>query len=104
MAVYDETNDKILLHGGLDHKGILCNGITKISINNMSKEYVYWLEGPAGRYLHSGIFINEVLIIYGGKNASNTFGELWKFNTSNEQWSKLAGNVRHTVNLSLVCI
>lgn len=94
MAVHDETNKKLLLHGGKDHEGILCNGITKINTYNMSKEYVYWLEGPSGRYLHSGIFINEVLIIYGGRNSNETFGELWEFNTNNEQWLQLAGNVR----------
>ena len=85
----------MLLHGGIDQQGMLCEGITKINTYNMSKEYVYWLEGPSGRYLHSGIFLNEDLIIYGGRNADEIFGELWKFNTNNEQWSELSGNVRH---------
>ena len=85
----------MLLHGGIDQQGMLCEGIIKINTYNMSKEYVYWLEGPSGRYLHSGIFLNEDLIIYGGRNADEIFGELWKFNTNNEQWSELSGNVRH---------
>lgn len=85
----------MLLHGGTDHQGNLCSGITKINTKNMSKEYVYWLEGPSGRYLHSGIFINDTLMIYGGKNANETFGELWEFYTINERWSKLTGNVRY---------
>lgn len=95
MALYDENRERILLYGGIDQQGILCNGITKVNIYNMSKEYVYWLEGPSGRYLHSGIFVNEVLLIYGGRNSNETFGELWKFNTNNEQWLKLAENVRY---------
>ena len=94
VVVYDETREKLLLHGGIDQQGILCNGITKINAYNMSKEYIYWLEGPSGRYLHSGVFVNDVLIIYGGRNANETFGELWKFNTNNEQWLELTGNVR----------
>lgn len=94
MTVYDETTEMMLLHGGRDHQGILCNGIVKINTFSMNKEYVYWLEEPSGRYLHSGIFTHENLIIYGGRNANETFGELWRFNTNDEQWSKLTGNVR----------
>lgn len=105
MAVYDESRENMLIHGGIDHQGILCDGIAKINTCNMNKQYIYWLEGPSGRYLHSGISINGSFVIYGGRNANGTFGELWKFNTDDEQWLKLTGNVRnyykHISNMAL---
>ena len=94
VAVHDKIRSNILLHGGVDHLGVLCNGITKINTDNMNKEYIHWLEGPSGRYLHSGIFTADALMIYGGRNTNETFGGLWKFSTSNEQWLKLTGYVR----------
>jgi len=92
----------MVLYGGIDHQGNICDSIVEINLDLTDKEYIHPLGGPTGRYLHSGIIFNNSVIVYGGKNATSANGEVWKFDLTFREWSRLRGSVRHRLCRTVV--
>eukprot|EP00817_Percolomonadidae_sp_ATCC50343_P001530 CAMPEP_0117419158 /NCGR_PEP_ID=MMETSP0758-20121206/785_1 /TAXON_ID=63605 /ORGANISM="Percolomonas cosmopolitus, Strain AE-1 (ATCC 50343)" /LENGTH=494 /DNA_ID=CAMNT_0005200073 /DNA_START=635 /DNA_END=2116 /DNA_ORIENTATION=- len=44
---------------------------------------------PTKRFAHSGVIINDSIYMFGGSGNDNVYGELFKFNISTSEWSKV---------------